>query len=141
MYAHCTYNQIYASRDPSKVFVSHLEEKDLAPSTIRHAYLLVGGLFSSALESDLIVRSPCRGIKLPNNSYTEMRFLTAEEVTDLAEVLDGRHRALVLTAAYAGCRFGELAGLKTHRFVSHSSASVGTLAQGRRSNAERKRSA
>jgi hypothetical protein len=69
--------------------VAHLEEKDLAPSTIRHAYLLVGGLFSSALESDLIVRSPCRGIKLPKNSYTEMRFLTPEEVTDLAEVLDG----------------------------------------------------
>ncbi len=96
-------------------FVAHLEEKGLAPSTIRQSYLLVGGLFSSALESDLIVRSPCRGIKLPKSSQTEVRFLTTEEVTDLAEVIDDRYRALVLTAAYAGCRFGELAGLKTHR--------------------------
>jgi len=96
-------------------FVAHLEEKGLAPSTIRQSYLLIGGLFSSALESDLIVRSPCRGIKLPPRSQTEMRFLTADEVTDLAEVIDDRYRALVLTAAYAGCRFGELAGLKTHR--------------------------
>lgn len=96
-------------------FVAHLEEKELAPSTIRQAYLLVASLFSSALESDLIVRTPCRAIKLPQMSHTEMRFLTADEVTDLAETIDDRHRILVLTAAYTGCRFGELAGLKTHR--------------------------
>jgi integrase len=96
-------------------FVAHLEEKGLSPSTVRQCYLLVAGLFSSALESDLIVRSPCRGIKLPKSSQTEMRFLTAEEVADLADVIDDRYRVLVLTAAYAGCRFGELAGLKTHR--------------------------
>ena len=96
-------------------FVAHLEEKGLAASTIRQCYLLVAGLFSSALDSDIIVRSPCRGINLPEYSKTEMRFLTADEVTDLAAVIDQRYRALVLTAAYAGCRFGELAGLKVHR--------------------------
>jgi len=96
-------------------FVAHLEEKELAPSTIRQAYLLVAGLFSSAVESDLIVRTPCRAIKLPQMSQTEMRFLTADEVSNIAETIDDHYRALVLTAAYAGCRFGELAGLKTHR--------------------------
>jgi integrase len=44
-----------------------------------------------------------------------MRFLTADEVNDLAAVIDERYRALVLTAAYAGCRFGELGGLRAHR--------------------------
>jgi integrase len=44
-----------------------------------------------------------------------MRFLTANEVSDLAGAIDQRYRALALTAAYTGCRFGELAGLKTHR--------------------------
>lgn len=96
-------------------FVAHLEEKGLAASTVRQCYLLVAGLFSSALDSDIIVRSPCRGINLPNDDKTEMRFLTADEVNELAGVIDERYRALVLTAAYAGCRFGELAGLKTHR--------------------------
>ena len=61
-------------------FVAHLEEKGLAASTIRQAYLLVAGLFASALDSDLIVRTPCRGIKLPPKSQTEMRFLNADEV-------------------------------------------------------------
>jgi len=96
-------------------FVAHLEEKGLAASTVRQCYLIVAGLFSSALDSDIIVRSPCRGINLPEDSKTEMRFLTAEKVSDLASVIDERYRALVLTAAYAGCRFGELAGLKVHR--------------------------
>lgn len=96
-------------------FVAHLEDKGLATSTVRQCYHLVAGLFSSALDSDIIVRSPCRGINLPEHSKTEMRFLTAEEVSDLAGVIDEPYRALVLTAAYAGCRFGELAGLRTHR--------------------------
>lgn len=96
-------------------FVAQLKEKGLAPSTIRQSYLLVAGVFSSAFDSDIIVRSPCRGVNLPRDSKTEMRFLTADEVSDLAGVIDDRYRALVLTAAYAGCRFGELAGLKTHR--------------------------
>ena len=96
-------------------FVAHLEEKGLSASTIRQAYLLVAGLFASALDSDLIVRTPCRGIKLPPKSQTEMRFLTADEVADVAAVIDEPYRALVLAAAYTGCRFGELTGLRVRR--------------------------
>jgi len=96
-------------------FVSRLGEKGLAASTVRQCYLLVAGLFSSALDSDIIVRSPCRGINLPHDAKSEMRFLTADEVSDLARVIDERYHALVLTAAYTGCRFGELAGLRVQR--------------------------
>jgi integrase len=96
-------------------FVAHLEEKSLAASTIRQAYLLVAGLFASALDSDLIVRTPCRNTKLPPKSQTEMRFLNAEEVADVANAIDDQYHALVLTAAYTGCRFGELAGLRVRR--------------------------
>lgn len=98
-----------------QAFVAHLEERGLAPSTIRQAYLLVAGLFSSAVDSDLIARSPCRGIKLPPKTRTEMRFLTAAEVLEVADAIAEPYRALVLTAAYTGCRFGELAGLRVHR--------------------------
>lgn len=96
-------------------FVAHLESQGLAASTIRQTYLLVAGLFASAFESDLIARTPCRGIKLPRRSQREMRFLGAAEVEKLADVIDDRFRALVLTAAFTGCRFGELAGLRLHR--------------------------
>ena len=96
-------------------FVAHLESQGLAASTIRQAYLLVASIFASAFESDLIARTPCRGIKLPRRSQREMRFVDADEVEKLADVIDDRFRALVLTAAYTGCRFGELAGLRLNR--------------------------
>ena len=96
-------------------FIAHLESQGLAASTIRQAYLLVASIFASAFESDLIARTPCRGIKLPSRSQREMRFLDAAEVDGLAGVIDDPYRALVLSAAYTGCRFGELAGLRLHR--------------------------
>ncbi len=97
-----------------QAFVAHLEHKGLAPSTIRQAYLLVAGLFSSA-DSDLIARSPCRGIKLPPKTRSEMRFLTGDEVLEVADAIAEPYRALVLTAAYTGCRLRELAGMRVNR--------------------------
>jgi integrase len=41
-----------------------------------------------------------------------MRFLTADEVEDLAAAHPERYRAMVLVAAYGGFRFGELAGFR-----------------------------
>lgn len=48
---------------------------------------------------------------LPEVEQTEKRFLSPAEIHLLAEAIDPRYRALVLTAAYTGARFGELAGL------------------------------
>src|SRR5690606_10064078 len=93
-------------------WVSTLLAKDYAPGTIRKAYQLLSAVFESAVNSDLIPRSPCRGIKLPKDVKEEMRFLSAEEVEQLADAIDPRYRALVLTGAYAGLRPGELFGLK-----------------------------
>jgi integrase len=106
-----------ASVTPTDVqaFIAHLEEKGLAPSTIRQCYLVVAGVFSSAFESDIIARTPCRGINLPKAAHTEMRFLTPDQVEDLASAIDDRYRALVITAAYTGCRFGEMAGIRIDR--------------------------
>lgn len=98
-----------------QAFVAHLEHKGLAASTIRQAYLLVAGLFSSAVDSDLIARSPCRGIKLPPKTRSEMRYLTGDEVLEVTDAIAEPYRALVLTSAYTGCRFGELAGMRVHR--------------------------
>ncbi|MDF1597518.1 MAG: tyrosine-type recombinase/integrase [Acidimicrobiia bacterium] len=67
------------------------------------------------MSSDLIAHSPCRGIKLPKDIREEMRFLSPDEIEKLADAIDPRYRALVLTAAYTGLRSGELLGLKENR--------------------------
>ena len=68
-----------------------------------------------AVESDLLVKSPCAGVKPPPVEPVEMRFLTAAEVHRLAEEMHPHFRVLVYTAAYARLRWGELIGLKRAR--------------------------
>ena len=60
----------------------------------------------------MIALSPCRRISLPRVVRREQLFLTAQEVGRLADVIAPFYRPLVYTAAYLGCRWGELAGLK-----------------------------
>ena len=97
-------------------WVAHLEGKGLAPATIHKAYQILARVFEAAVVDGRLTRSPCRGVKLPKVEASEMRFLSPDEVATLADVIDPRYRAMVLTAAYGGLRFGELAALRADRF-------------------------
>ena len=92
-------------------WVAELAASGYAPATIHKAYEILGRIFTAAVESRLIPRSPCQGVKLPRIEQTDKRFLSPAEIQHLAEVISPRFHALVLTAAYTGARFGELAGL------------------------------
>ena len=92
-------------------WVGQLDADGYAPATIRKAYQLLGRIFSDAVQAGLIVRSPCRNITLPRVEGSEMRFLSPDEIGQLADTIDPRYRAMVLTAAYTGCRFGEVSAV------------------------------
>jgi integrase len=97
-------------------FVAKLVTSGLAPSTVKGIYLTASQVFSQAVTDGLISRSPCAGIRLPEDRQREeMHFLTPEEVASLAEAVDPRFRALVFAAAYTGMRAGELAALRVSR--------------------------
>lgn len=93
-------------------WISELGTRGLAPATVRQCYLILKSVIDDAVDHRLIVESPCRRIVLPRIERNEPLYLTPEEVGTLASVIHPRHRALVYTAAYLGCRWGELAGLK-----------------------------
>jgi integrase len=93
-----------------QAFVSHLIAQGLSPSTVRQCYLLVAGVFSSAIRDNLQYQTPCRDITLPKQPHLERRYLTAKEISSVADA-SGEYRLLVLAAAYTGMRWGELAGL------------------------------
>lgn len=97
-------------------WVGDLDADGYAPATIRKAYQLLGRICSDAVNGGLIATSPCRDITLPRIEDTEKRFLSPEEITHLANTIDPRYRALVITAAYTGCRIGELIALDTDRY-------------------------
>ena len=92
-------------------WVAQLDTDGYAPATIRKAYQLLGRIFSDAVQAGLIIRSPCHNITLPRVEGSEMRFLSPDEIGHLADTIEPRYRAMVLTAAYTGCRFGEIAAL------------------------------
>lgn len=97
-------------------WVAGLNTAAYAPATIRKAYELLARIFTAAVDSGLIARTPCRGVKLPKIEQSEKRYLSPTEIRHLADVIDPRFQALVLTAAYSGARFGELTGLGVEHY-------------------------
>jgi integrase len=97
-------------------WISGLASSGYAPATIRKAYQPLCRTFDTAVETGLIARSPCRGVRLPPADRSEMRFLSPTEIRRLSEAIEPRFQTLVLTGAYSGARFGELAGLEVDHF-------------------------
>lgn len=100
-------------------WIADLVSDGYAPATIRHAYQLLARICNDAVTAGLIARTPCRDINLPKITDTEKRFLSPTEITNLANTIHPRYRALVITAAYTGCRVGELIALDLDRYQPH----------------------
>lgn len=55
-------------------------------------------------------------VALRQIEHIERRFLSVDEIQDLADAIDDRYRLMVLSGGYAGLRFGELATLRVSSF-------------------------
>jgi integrase len=97
-----------------------LEDKDLAPKTIRNVVATLSALFNFAMgpRRRWATTNPCQGVDLPAMRDThEIRFLTLDELDTLVayarpgefQALD---RAIFLAAAMTGLRKGELLALR-----------------------------
>lgn len=87
----------------------------LSNSAIRRHVIVLSSILGAAVAEGRIARNPCSGVKLPAEDAREMRFLDAGEVARLAAAIGPHYRPLVLTAAYVGLRWGELAALRVDR--------------------------
>lgn len=96
-------------------WVADMSASGLAPATVVKAAQILGKTMGAAVDAGMIPTDPTDRVKLPKVEQQEMQFLTPGQVADLADTIDPRYRALVLTGAYCGLRFGELAGLRTER--------------------------
>jgi integrase len=94
------------------------EVEDRAPATVRKAFNLASQVLDRAVVLRKIPANPAKvkdAVSLPALEPADMRFLTVEEAGELADATDPRYRALVVTGAYTGLRWGELAGLRSKR--------------------------
>jgi integrase len=86
----------------------------LAPATVRYVHRVFSLMLDMGVRDGVIGRNPAAGVRLPRPSKSERRFLTAEQVDAFADAI-GEYRLVVLTLAYCGLRWGELAALRVGR--------------------------
>lgn len=86
-----------------------------AGNTVRRQYSVLSAVMTTAVLSDLVARTPCRGIKLPPASHTERHIVTADELAALAEAIGADYGLMAYLGAVLGLRWGEVAGLRVGR--------------------------
>lgn len=103
------------TRGAVRAWVASLVDSGLAPATVRKCYQLLARVLDDALEDGLLAVTPCRGISLPAERRAEPVLLTPAHVDAISEAVPERYQALILTGAFTGLRWGELAGLRVSR--------------------------
>jgi len=84
----------------------------LSAKSQRNLVGLLQGIFSFALDSDLLVRSPVRERHKPTVPKREKPIWKPEQVRGIIERVPQQYRALFTCAALTGARLGELLGLQ-----------------------------
>ncbi|MFK3980567.1 tyrosine-type recombinase/integrase [Micromonospora sp. NPDC050397] len=99
------------NRQTIKVFVKELKTH-LADSSAASVMSLLSLLLREAVADGRITHNPCQGVKVVTRRAAERPHATATQVNTIASRIDRRSdQILVITAAYTGMRWGELAGL------------------------------
>jgi integrase len=91
--------------------VDAMTARGLAPKTIHTNYSVVRAVLTWAVEEDIIGRTPCRGIRLPEVLKTSKRVATASEIRRLADELPDDYRVMVFLGSL-GLRLAEVVGLR-----------------------------
>lgn len=102
-----------------------LSNSGLGAPTVAKSYRLLRTIMGTAVADEIIVRNPCTVAGAGVERSPERPVATVGQVFELAAAVEPLHRALVLTAALTGCRWGELAGLRRrHIDLLHGTLSV-----------------
>ena len=83
-----------------------------AARTVRRQYGALTAILNFAVASDLIARSPARGVRLPRPTQDRRHIVEASELADLAEALGARYAPMAYLGAVLGLRWAECAGLR-----------------------------
>lgn len=85
---------------------------DKSATVVLRAYGVLSGILADAVKGKRLPANPAKGVEnLPRKSGKRRVYLSADDVARLADE-SGEHRALTLTLAYCGLRWGEAIGLR-----------------------------
>ena len=99
--------------------------KTQSPSSVRKIVNVLSGSLQMAVKDGRLPANPAHGLNLPKVGKPAKRYLTHNEVRNLADAVDslgkGMYRGernnyglLVKVLAYCGLRWGEASGLRVH---------------------------
>jgi integrase len=97
-----------------QAWLAQLSASGMSGASVRKAHGVLNGVLKHAVRAKRIASNPADGVDLPPLDERKRRYLTAGEVTDLAQAA-GRYRLAVLVLAYCGLRWSELAALRVGR--------------------------
>ncbi|QDQ98115.1 site-specific integrase [Tomitella fengzijianii] len=97
-----------------QAWIAGMNDKGLSASTVRKAHHVLGLVCKMAIRDRRIVRNPCEGVDLPRLPKPDNRYLTAQQVADLAHAA-GDNRLIILVLAYTGIRWSEMVALRVRR--------------------------
>jgi integrase len=86
-----------------------------AASTVGRHYACLRAILAHAEASEMILRSPCRGIRLPTVRRVERPVLNPEDLERLSDVLGHEQGLFMWCGAVLGLRWAEVAGLTVDR--------------------------
>jgi hypothetical protein len=99
------------TRQDAKVFAKQLKQR-LVERTVADVMSLLSLLLREAVADRRIGFNPCHGVRVTTGHRVERTPATADQINRIAERIRRRSdQILVVTAAYTGMRWGELAGL------------------------------
>jgi integrase len=100
-------------RDPLvRRWRKELLDAGVSEITVAKAYRLLKAIMNTAMDDGLIRRNPCRIKGAGTETSPERPVLTVAQVYALADAIDPRYRPMILLAAFASLRWGELAALR-----------------------------
>jgi integrase len=93
-------------------WVAEMRRDGVPDSGVRRRFSVFRAVMTGAVEDERLVKSPCKGIRLPEVGRGEIEVLSPEEVSQLAAVMPEWCRSWVWVAAWSGLRWSEMVGLR-----------------------------
>ncbi|MFF4320704.1 tyrosine-type recombinase/integrase [Streptomyces sp. NPDC001568] len=98
-----------------QTWIRVLVDKEVGASAITRAYNLTSSIMRAAVDDDVLPVSPCRSIDLPAIAVKPPQWFTLDQAQSILDELSAPWRTMCLLGFYTGLRWGELAGLHSHR--------------------------
>ncbi len=94
-----------------RAWVSQMIAEGVGVPTIERAVGALRAVCELAVEDRRLSANPCANVKLPRRAHADRRYLSVEQVDQLATAVDFRPEVVRLLA-YTGLRWGEMAALR-----------------------------